>query len=71
MEPRLNHFDESGSAVMVDVTQKEPTFRTAVARGEIRVSRPVLEAISAGTAAKGDVTSASWRTPAPWRPPVP
>ena len=55
MEPRLNHFDESGSAVMVDVTQKEPTFRTAVARGEIRVSRPVLEAIAAGTAAKGDV----------------
>ena len=55
MDQALNHFDKSGRAVMVDVTQKEATFRTAVARGEIQVSRPVLEAISAGTATKGDV----------------
>lgn len=55
MEAKLNHFDEAGNAVMVDVTGKEPTFRTAVAEGTIRVSRPVLEAIVEGTAAKGDV----------------
>ena len=55
MEAKLNHFDEAGNAVMVDVTGKEPTFRAAVAEGMIRVSRPVLEAIAGGTAAKGDV----------------
>ena len=51
MEAKLNHFDEAGNAVMVDVTGKEPTFRAAVAEGTIRVSRPVLEAIVEGTAA--------------------
>ena len=55
MEQKLNHFDEAGNAVMVDVTGKEPTFRAAVAEGTIRVSRPVLDAIVGGTAAKGDV----------------
>ena len=55
MEQKLNHFDEAGNAVMVDVTRKEPTFRAAAAEGTIRVSRPVLEAIVEGTAAKGDV----------------
>ena len=55
MEQKLNHFDEAGNAVMVDVTGKEPTFRAAVAEGTIRVSRPGLEAIGEGTAAKGDV----------------
>ena len=45
MEAKLNHFDEAGNAVMVDVTGKEPTFRAAVAEGTIRVSRPVLDAI--------------------------
>lgn len=55
MEQRLNHFDAAGNAVMVDVSAKEPTVRVAVAEGKIRVSRPVLDAIAAGTAAKGDV----------------
>lgn len=51
----LNHFDQDGNAVMVDVSAKNPTLRTAVARGKIKVSPPVLQAIAAGTAAKGDV----------------
>ena len=55
MEAKLNHFDGAGNAVMVDVTAKAPTCRTAVARGEIRVSPAVLSAIQRGTAAKGDV----------------
>ena len=55
MEQNLNHFDAAGNAVMVDVGGKAPTERAAAAEGTIRVSRPVLEAIKAGTAAKGDV----------------
>lgn len=51
----LNHFDEAGNAVMVDVTDKENTERTAVARGRIKMSRQVFEAVKQGTAAKGDV----------------
>ena len=55
MEAKLNHFDEAGNAVMVDVGGKAPTERSATAEGTIKVSRPVLEAIKSGTAAKGDV----------------
>ena len=55
MEPKFNHFDQDGNAVMVDVTEKAPTQRTAVAEGSIRVSPVVLQAIAGGTAAKGDV----------------
>ena len=55
MEQSFNHFDAQGNAIMVDVTEKAPTQRTAVARGEIHVSRPVLDAITGHTAAKGDV----------------
>ena len=28
----FNHFDKNGNAVMVDVSGKEPTYRTAVAQ---------------------------------------
>ena len=38
----FTHFDSSGSAVMVDVSDKEITERTAVAKGRIRVSEEVL-----------------------------
>jgi cyclic pyranopterin phosphate synthase len=40
---------------MVDVTEKEESRRTAVARGEILMSARVLEAIQSGQTAKGDV----------------
>ena len=52
---KLNHFDEHGNAVMVDVSEKNITARTAVASGQIHVSREVFDAIVHGTAAKGDV----------------
>ncbi|WP_297232728.1 cyclic pyranopterin monophosphate synthase MoaC [uncultured Flavonifractor sp.] len=55
MEPAFNHFDEAGNAIMVDVTGKDPTCRTAVAEGTIKVTRPILDAITGRTAAKGDV----------------
>ena len=51
----LTHFDESGNARMVDVTQKDGTERKAVAAGKIKVSREVFDAGSQGSAAKGDV----------------
>ena len=55
MEPVFKHFDQAGNAVMVDVTGKEPTYSTAVAEGKIFVTRPILDAITGRTAAKGDV----------------
>ena len=55
MQSQLNHFDEQGNAVMVDVSAKNATLRTATARGKITVSADVLRAIVQGTAAKGDV----------------
>ncbi len=39
---------------MVDVTEKAPADRTAVAAGSLRTSRHVVELISAGGLAKGD-----------------
>ncbi|MEA4932304.1 MAG: cyclic pyranopterin monophosphate synthase MoaC [Lawsonibacter sp.] len=55
MEPTWNHFDEKGNAVMVDVSDKDTTCRTAVAQGKIVVSPVVLKAIADQTVAKGDV----------------
>ncbi len=52
---KLNHFDENGSAVMVDVSGKIPTNRTAVAEGTIFVGPEVLRAITEGSVKKGDV----------------
>lgn len=51
----FNHFDKNGNAIMVDVTGKEITTRTAIAQGSIRVSAEIIEAIKSGTAEKGDV----------------
>ena len=55
MEPVFNHFDEAGNAIMVDVTHKAPTCRTAVAEGTIKLTPAILAAITGRTAAKGDV----------------
>jgi cyclic pyranopterin phosphate synthase len=51
----FNHFDESGHAIMVDVSAKQPTMRTAVASAEVRLSPELLAAIKTGGVAKGDV----------------
>jgi len=51
----FNHFDESGHAIMVDVSAKQPTMRTAVASAEVRLSPKLLAAIKVGGIAKGDV----------------
>ena len=55
MEDRLTHFDASGNAVMVDVSEKAVITRIAEARGSIQVNQAVYDAISNGTAKKGDV----------------
>lgn len=55
MDDRLTHFDASGNAVMVDVSEKAVTTRIAEARGRIQVNQAVYDAISNGTAKKGDV----------------
>lgn len=54
-EERLNHFDEKGNAVMVDVTDKSITERIAIASGKIHVNEKVMRAIVEGTVEKGDV----------------
>lgn len=52
---QFNHFDSQGNAIMVDVSEKNPTRRMAVAKGKIKVSEAVMQAVREGTAAKGDV----------------
>ncbi len=51
----FNHFDENGNAVMVDVSGKEPTSRTATAQGSIKVSEEILQAVLEQKVKKGDV----------------
>ena len=51
----LTHFDAAGNAVMVDVTAKAETVRTATAEGTIRLSPAAMQALLAGSAEKGDV----------------
>lgn len=54
-ERKLTHLDDQGRPRMVDVTEKEHTRRTAVAEGEILMSREALNAIEGGRTPKGDV----------------
>ncbi|UUE20991.1 cyclic pyranopterin monophosphate synthase MoaC [Microbacterium sp. J1-1] len=49
------HLDAGGRAHMVDVTAKQPTVRTATARGFVRCSADVITALRDGTVPKGDV----------------
>jgi cyclic pyranopterin phosphate synthase len=49
------HLDAEGHARMVDVGDKEPTRRTAVAAGRVRCSAEVTERLQRGEIAKGNV----------------
>jgi cyclic pyranopterin phosphate synthase len=51
------HIDAGGNAMMVDVSGKAPSKRTALAEGRIYVTEPVMQAVRQGKAAKGDVLS--------------
>ena len=51
----FTHLDDAGHARMVDVTEKQPTVRSATARGFVRCAPEVVSAIRAGGVPKGDV----------------
>lgn len=51
----LTHFNDEGRARMVDVSEKAPTMRRALARGEVRMAPATAEAIRTGGVPKGDV----------------
>jgi cyclic pyranopterin monophosphate synthase len=51
---QLTHLNDRGEAMMVDVSDKSITKRTAVAGCQVRMSMATLEAILAGNAPKGD-----------------
>ena len=54
-ETKLSHFDASGSAVMVDVSEKPVTAREATAHGIITMNEEAFTAVKNGTVKKGDV----------------
>ena len=55
MENKLTHFDNSGNARMVDVSEKKGTVRVATAVSKIKMSKETLELIKQGKIGKGDV----------------
>lgn len=55
MTDGLTHFDEAGSARMVDVGSKPWTSRRAVAEGRVRISRALADAIQADRLTKGNL----------------
>lgn len=56
---RLSHINEAGDAVMVDVSDKAVTARTAVAEGFIAMAPETLALVTTGEARKGDVLAAA------------
>ena len=53
----LTHFDENGNAVMVDVSSKSETERTATAKGSVEMQPETMALIQCGGVKKGDVLS--------------
>ena len=51
---RLTHVDETGAARMVDVSDKVPSGRRAVALGEVRTTPDVIELLRENALPKGD-----------------
>ncbi len=54
-ETKLTHFNSSGRARMVDVSDKAVTGRRAVARGAVLMEPATLALVKEGRASKGDV----------------
>ena len=52
---KLTHIDEHGNAVMVDVSNKKVTERTAIAEGTITMSEECFSLVKEGKHKKGDV----------------
>jgi cyclic pyranopterin phosphate synthase len=53
----FTHLDDDGNAVMVDVSAKEITERTATAKGSVYMQPETMALIQAGGVKKGDVLS--------------
>lgn len=51
----FNHFDDQGRAIMVDVSGKQPTLRTATAAATVSMQPDTLADLLAGRTTKGDV----------------
>ena len=51
----FNHFDNQGKAIMVDVSAKQPTMRTAIAEARVKMSPELAAKVTASGSAKGDV----------------
>lgn len=54
-KPALTHFDSSGHAHMVGISDKAETVRVAVATGRILMDPATAKRISTGSIGKGDV----------------
>lgn len=50
----FTHLDDSGKARMVDVTEKQPTVRSATASGFVRCPPAVISALRDDSVPKGD-----------------
>lgn len=57
MEKQLTHLNEAGRARMVDITEKQATDRTAIARGRVRTEPETIRLIANKGMKKGDVLS--------------
>jgi cyclic pyranopterin phosphate synthase len=57
MPERLTHLDPLGRARMVDVTQKEPSHRRAIAKCRVYMQPETASLIARGAITKGDVLS--------------
>lgn len=51
----LTHFDKSGAAHMVDVSDKAATNRVATASGQVKMMPETLDLITSNATKKGDV----------------
>jgi cyclic pyranopterin phosphate synthase len=56
-QPRtgLTHLNEAGAVHMVDISEKVPSRRMAIAEGKLYASASALDLVKSGASAKGDV----------------
>lgn len=55
----FTHLDREGNALMVDISDKEKTHRTAIACGFIHMNDEVVSQIASGSNKKGDILAAA------------
>ncbi len=55
--PALTHLDDRGAARMVDVADRPPSLRGAIAEGVLSMAPATLALVTEGSAPKGDVVA--------------